>query len=160
MADQGFGKPAIEQQAVMNKTLSFKVKIVGSTAIASITAGTTANDGIRVWLENNSASAPTDANFSGLTLSVAPTVIGVYVNVGDAIRLGGVTVPVNSIRSASMTAGVVTNKGATSLISGNTGVTASNNLAFQVSCTTLDCDAAALTHEFNVELTYDAKSQG
>jgi len=160
MADQGYAKPSLEQQAVMNKALSFKVKLAGNTTVASITAGTSANAGAQVWIETASASAPTDANFSGLTLSVAPVVLGIYVNVGDAIRLHGATVPVNSIRSASMTAGVVTNKGATSAIAGNTGVTTSGNLAFQVSCTSLDGDASTANHEFTVDLVYDAKVSG
>jgi hypothetical protein len=155
MADQGFATPAIEQQAIMNARLSFKVKLIGNTTAASVTAGTTANDGIRVWLEAASLSAPTNANFSGLQSSATPTVIGIYIEDGHAIRLGGVTVPVNSIRSASMTAGVITNTGETSAISGSTGVTDDGNLAFQVSCTGLDVNAAAIDHEFNVEVTYD-----
>lgn len=155
MSNQGFATPAIEQQAIMNARLSFKVKLIGNTTAASVTAGTTANDGISVWLEAASLSAPTDANFSGLQSSATPTVIGIYIEDGSAIRLGGVTVPVNSIRSASMTAGVITDKGVASAIAGSTGVTTSQNLAFQVSCTGLDVNAAAIDHEFNVEVTYD-----
>lgn len=155
MAFQGFSTPAIEQQAAKNKTVSFKVNLYGSTTEASITASTSANDGIQVWLSSASASAPSNANFSGLTSGTAPSIIGIYVTDGQATKLHGVTVPTNSIKSASMTAGVVTNKGATHAITGNSGVTDDGNLAFQISCTTLDLDAAAINHEFTVELNYD-----
>lgn len=155
MANQGFSTPALEQQAVMNHRLSFKVKLIGNTTAASVTGGTTANDGARVWLESNSTSAPSNANFSGLQSSATPTVIGIYIEDGKAVRLHGVTVPVNSIRSASMTAGVITNKGATSAISGNTGITSDGNIAFQISCTGMDVNAAAIDHEFTVEVAYD-----
>lgn len=156
MANQGFQVTANEQQAIMNKRLSFKIKILGSTTEGSITAVCTNNPGFRVWLSSQSATAPSNANFSGLTSAATPSVIGVYGYVADALRLHGVSVPVNSIKSASVTAVVVTNKGATDAISGNTGVTSDNNIAFQCSCTGGDFDAAAINHEFTIDLTYDA----
>jgi hypothetical protein len=163
MADQGFATPALEQIAVKNKTLKFKVNLYGSTTEGSITASTTGNDGVRVWLSSQSATAPASANFAGLTSGTAPSVIGVYIDcggtadvAGQAKRLHGVTVPVNSIRSASMTAGVVTNRGVASAIAGSTGIDSLGNIAFTISCTTLDLDAAALNHEFTVEVGFDA----
>lgn len=163
MATQGFATPAIEQLAVKNKVLKFKVNLYGSTTEGSITASTTGNSGVRVWLSSQSATAPSTANFASLTSAAAPSVIGVYIDcggtstaAGQALRLHGVTIPVNSIKSASMTAGVVTNKGATHAITGNTGIDSLGNIAFQISCTTLDLDAAAINHEFTVEVGFDA----
>ncbi len=155
MSDQGFASPEVEQLAIKRHSLSFKVSLFGSTTEASITGACQGTPGVRLWLSSQSATAPSDANFASLISSATPTVLGIYITDGRAVRLHGVTVPVNSIRSASMTAGVVTNKGAVSAITGNTGVTSAGNLAFQVSCTTLDLDAAALNHEFSVEVTYD-----
>jgi hypothetical protein len=163
MSDQGFATPALEQLAVKNKSLKFKVYLYGSTTEGSITASTSGNSGARVWLSSQSATAPSTANFASLTSGTAPSVIGVYIDcggtstvAGQAARLHGVTVPVNSIKSASMTAGVVTNKGATHAITGNTGIDSLGNIAFQISCTTLDLDAAAINHEFSVEVNFDA----
>lgn len=156
MANQGYTETSNEQQAIMNKRLSFKVFIKGSTTAASITAVTTNNPGFRVWLESQSLTAPSNANFSGLASSATPSVIGIYGYVDDALRLHGVSIPTNSIKSASITAVVVTNKGATHDITGNTGVTSDNNIAFQCSLTGGDLDAAAINHEFTVELCYDA----
>lgn len=156
MANQGFSQTSNEQQAIMNKRLSFKIKIVGSATEANVKAVCTNNPGFRVWLSSQSATAPSNANFSGLTSAATPSVIGVYGYVADALRLHGVSVPTNSIKSASITAVVITNKGATDLISGNSGVTADNNIAFQCSLTGGDLDAAAIDHEFTVDLCYDA----
>ncbi len=155
MSDQGFATPEIEQVAIKNHRLSFKVDLYGSTTEGSITASAQGTPGIRVWLSSQSATAPSNANFASLISSATPTVIGIYITDGRAAKLHGVTVPVNGIRSASMTAGVITNKGATSAIAGNTGITSDGNIAFQIACTTLDLDAAALNHQFDVEVTYD-----
>lgn len=161
MSDQGFSSPGLEGMAIKRKSLALKIVLYGSTTEGSITAAVTncGDNTARVWLSSQSATAPSEANFSGLTSASAPTVIGVFVDVGDARRVHGITVPVNSIKSPTMTAGVVTNKGAVSAIyaSGNSGVTSGKDIAFQVSCTTLDLDAAAINHEFSVELTYDCE---
>ncbi len=155
MAYQGFYTPAVENLAAKNKKLSFRVTIVGSVTEGSVTASTDANDAVRIWLSSQSATAPSNANFASLISSATPTVIGVYITDGRAAKLKGVAVQVNSIRSASMTAAVVTNKGATSAIAGNTGVTSDNNLAFQLACTTLKATDAANTHSFDVECNFD-----
>ncbi len=163
MSNQGFATPAVEQLAIKNKQLKFKVYLAGSTTEGSITASTTGTSGVRVWLSSQSATAPSTANFASLTSGTAPSIIGIYIDcggtstvAGQAKRLHGVTVPVNAIRSASMTAGVVTNKGVVDAIAGSTGVDSLGNIAFQISCTTLDLDAAAINHEFSVEVGYDA----
>lgn len=161
MSDQGFQNPQLEQIAGKNKRLSFLVTLKGNTSAASIVGTTNCNVGAQVYTILTSATAPSDANFSGLVNATAPATIGIYIQTtpsltnGDAKQLGGVTVPVNSIRSVSMTAGVVTNKGAVSAIAGNTGVTTNGNLAFQIACTTLDLDAQTADHTFIVDVEYD-----
>lgn len=155
MSDQGFYTPEVEQLAVKRHSLSFKVTIVGAATEPSVTGYCQGTPGVRLWLSSQSATAPSNANFASLISSATPTVVGIYITDTRAVRLHGVTVPVNTIRSASMTAGVITNKGATSAIAGNAGITSDGNIAFQVACTTLLASAAVLTHEFTVEVTYD-----
>lgn len=155
MADQAFATPAIEQVSVKNKRLSFRVTLNGNTTAASITGASQAQNGIAVWLAAASLTAPTDANFTGLTSTAAPSVIGFYLTDTQAVRVHEIDVPANMINSASMTAGVVTKRGAASAITGNTGVTTTGNVAFQVSCTTLDLDAQTANHEFSVNVSYD-----
>lgn len=156
MADQGFASPAAEQVAIKNHSLSFRVFVSGSTTAASITATTEAQVGIAVYTALLSATAPSDANFGTLQDTTAPATHGFYIQCGGrAVKLKGVTVPVNSIRSASMTAGVVTNAGAASAIAGKTGITSGGNVAFQIACTTLDLDAQTADHQYDVEVTFD-----
>jgi len=159
MADQGWAYPGLEKMNIKRKQFALKIKISGSTTEGSITAQilNSPDAGARVWLSSQSLSAPSDANFASLTSAAAPSVIGVYLTVGDARYLHEVVVPTNTIKSASMTAGVITNKGATHAITGNTGVTSNKNLAFQVSCTTADFDAAAIDHEFDVFGSYSVE---
>lgn len=158
MADQGWASPGLEKLNIKRKAFSLKVSIRGSTTEGSITAEilNSPDAGARIWLSSQSATAPSDANFASLLSAGSPTIIGVYLTVGDARYLHDVTVPVNSIRSASMTAGVITNKGATSAIAGNSGVTSGKNLAFQVSCTVLQANLA-LNHEFDVIGSYSCE---
>ncbi len=156
MSVQGFATPAIEQISIKNHRLTFTVTVVGNTTEASVTASTNANNGITVWLSSASLTAPSNANFASLVSSATPTVIGIYLTDGRAVRLNRAAVETPSIQSASMTAGVVTFKGAAaSLGTGRTGVTSDNNIAFQISCTTLLATAAALSHQFSVDLEYD-----
>lgn len=161
MADQGFSSPGLEAMAIKRKHLSLKVVLYGSTTEGSITAAVTncPDNTARIYLSSQSLTAPSGTNYASLTSTAAPTVIGVFLDVGDAKRLHGVTVPANTIKSPTMTAGVITNKGAVSAIyaSGYSGVTADKDLAFQVSCTTLDLDAAAVNHEFSIEVEYDVE---
>lgn len=155
MADQGFGNPQLEQLAGKNKRLSLLITLKGNTVAASIAGFSDANVGAQVWLAAQSLTAPADAAFTSLTSTTAPNVLGVYITDGQAKTFKGASVPVASIRSASMTAGVVTAAGATSAIAGKTGITTGGNVAFQVSCTTLDLDAATLDHSFTVDVAYD-----
>lgn len=156
MANQGFATAAMENLSGKNKRLAFDVTIVGSTTEASVTAGTDANDGVRVWLSSQSATAPSNANFASLVSSASPTVIGLYLTDGRAAKLKAVTVDSAAIQSASMTAGVVTYKGqAAAYGTGRNGITDDGNIAFQISCTNLKATDAANTHKFSVSVTYD-----
>ncbi len=157
MANTGWATPGLDSIGIKRKALALKVFITGSTTEGSITAyiKNAEDNGARIWLSSQSLTAPADANFASLLSAGSPTVIGLYLTVGDAKYLHGASVPVNSIKSASMTAGVITNKGATHAITGNTGVTSSNNIALQVSCTVLQANLA-LNHEFNIDLVYES----
>ena len=158
MAFQGFPYADSEALGVKNRLLTFEVTLFGSTTLASTTGFTNAPVGVQVWTQATSATAPTDANFASLASNVAPSVIGLYVLDGRAVKLNNVIIDANSIQSASMTATVITWKGATTaaaLGTKSTGVTTTGNLAFQVSCTTVDLDAAALNHKFTVTVDYD-----
>lgn len=159
MSDQGFSSPGLEAMAIKRKQLALKILLRGSTTEGSITAEVVncPDATARVYLSSQSLTAPSEANFSGLGSASAPTVIGVFLDVGDARRVHNIAVPANTIKSSTMTAGVITNKGATHAITGNTGVTSNKDIAFQVSCTTLDLDAAANNHEFSVDVEYDVE---
>ncbi len=154
MAFQGFAYADQEELGVKNRLLSFEVTLFGSTTLASTTGYTNAPVGVQVWSQATSATAPTDANFASLVSSATPTVIGLYVLDGRATKLNSVTIDAGSIQSASMTATVITRKGVTGSPA-STGVTTSGNLAFQVSCTGVDLDAAAINHKFTVTVDYD-----
>jgi len=156
MSDQGFASPAVEQVAIKNHSLSFHVWFNANTVAASINGVTEAQVGITMYTAQNSLTVPSDANFPTIQDVTAPAVSGFYINCGGrALRLKGVTVPVNSIRSASMTAGVVTNAGAAHAILGKTGVTSGGNIAFTISQTALDGDLAVGLSEYDVECTFD-----
>ncbi|SRR5258706_1545175 len=158
MANQGFTNPSNEETAVKNKRLAVQVTLVGNTTAASITAVTSGSPGFAVWTEQTSTTAPSDANFASLLSTATPTIVGLYITDGYAVRLNKVTCDAAAILSASMTAGVVTYKGATNTAasgSGRTGVTSGGNIAFQVSCTTLKLTAASQTHQFSLDVEYD-----
>ncbi len=158
MAFQGFPYADEEELGVKNRLLTFEVTLFGSTTLASTTGFTNAPVGVQVWTQATSATAPSDANFASLVSSATPTVIGLYVLDGRATKLNNVIIDANSIQSASMTAAVITWKGAStsaSLGTKTTGVTTTGNLAFQVSCTAVDLDSAALNHKFTVTVDYD-----
>lgn len=170
MSNQGFGAPGLEQTAAKNHRLSFQVVLQGNTTLASTTvAAFGPGADVQVWTQVNSATAPADANFAGLVSNASPTIIGIYIPCapavtlgtsttpnGNAVRLHQVTIDSQSIRSASMTAGVVTYKGSVSAITGNEGTTATSGaIAFQISCTNLLLTAAALNHRFSVNVDYD-----
>lgn len=158
MAFQGFPYADQEEVGVKNRRLCFEVTLVGSTTLGSTSGFTNAPVGVQVWSQATSATAPSAANFASLVSNATPTVIGLYVLDGRATKLNNVTLLAASIQSASMTAGVVTFKGAaTSAALGtiSTGVSSDGNLAFQVSCTTLKLTADALNHKFTCCVDYD-----
>ncbi len=155
MANQGYASPSIEQVAIKNHYLQFHVFFNANTTAASITINTEAQIGITAYSSVTQGSAPADASFPTLA-DTATAVSGFYIQCGGrALRLKGVTVPVNSIRSASMTAGVITNAGAASAISGKTGVTSGGNIAFSISQTALNGLLAAGVSEYDVEVCFD-----
>lgn len=158
MAFQGFPYADQEELGVKNRQLSFEVTLFGSTTLASTTGYTNAPVGVQVWTQATSATAPSAANFASLLSSATPTVIGIYLLDGQAKKLNNVTLLAATIQSASMTAGVVTFKGeqtAAALGTISTGITSDGNVAFQVSCTGLDLDSAALNHKFTCVVNYD-----
>ncbi len=158
MAFQGFPYSDQEEVGVKNRQLSFEVTLFGSATLASTTGFTNAPVGVQVWTQATSATAPSAANFASLVSNATPTVIGIYVLDGRAVKLNEVSVDANSIQSASMTAGAVTWKGATTsaaLGTKSTGISSDGNVAFQISCTTLKLTADALNHKFTVHVDYD-----
>ena len=160
MSDQGFSQSQNEQRAAKAKSLAIEVTLIGSTTTAACLGYTNSPDGVQIWLEATSATAPSNANFSGLQSAATPTVIGLYVLSGQAVKVNRCAVDAGTIFSASMTAGVVTLKGdtaATGYGSNRTGITDDNNIALQVSCTGVDQNAASINHKFTVELDYDVK---
>lgn len=157
MSDQGFTQPSLEQIAIRNKRLQFRVTAAGNTTAASITVTSQGAPGVTIYTALNSLSAPAAANFSGLTNTSAPVNVGFAIDVGGrALMLKGVDVKPNTIRSASMSAAVITNTGSASAIIGRTGVGTDGNLYFMCSCSGLDLDAQIANHEFDVDLTFDA----
>lgn len=158
MSDQGFSQAGNEQRAAKQKTLAVEVTLLGSTTTAACLGYTDSPDGVQIWLEATSATAPSDANFSGLQSAATPTVIGLYVVSGVAKKVNRAAVDANTIFSASMTAGVVTFKGAAATLGSNrTGITTDKNIALQVSCTGVDQNADNINHKFTIELDYDVE---
>jgi hypothetical protein len=111
---------------------------------------------VTVYTQASSATAPALGNFASLVSNATPTVIGVLINSGRIAKINRAAVDTPTIFSGSMTAGVVTLRGASaSLGSNRTGVTTDGNGALQVSCTALKQDAAALNHKFTLEVDFD-----
>lgn len=158
MSDQGFVYSQNEQRAVKSKTLAIEITLLGSTTLAACLGATNSPDGVQVYTQASSATAPSDANFASLVSNATPTVVGIYVLSGIAKKVNRCAVDANTIFSGSMTAGVVTLKGAAaSLGSNRTGITTDKNIALQVSCTTLKQNADNTNHKFTVELDYDVE---
>lgn len=158
MANQGFTQVSLEEVAVKNKRLAVQVILRGSTTAAGITAMTSGSPGFAVYTEQSSLTAPSDANFASLLSTATPTVIGLYVLDGYAVRMNRVSVDTAAVLSASMTSGSVTYKGATQTLasgSGRTGVTSGGNLAFQVQCLGLKLTDSSNIHNFSVDVEYD-----
>jgi hypothetical protein len=141
--------PVLESAALRDREINTKITIVANTTDASIKAYSDLGSAVTVYKEGDTVS-DSDAQFGTLDTDAAPGVFGVLVNCQDAFRINKIEVPVDSISSATMTAGVVAWKG------GGDGVTSSNNIAFTVSCTNLDPDADTATTTFNLVIKYKA----
>ena len=159
MSDQGFAASQNEQRAAKAKSLAIEVTLIGSTTTAACLGFSNSPDGVTVYTEATSATAPSTANFSGLQSAATPTVIGLYIqNGGLAKKVNRAAVDALTIFSASMTAGVITLKGATAATgygTNGTGVDSAGNIALQVSCTGVDQNAASINHKFTIEVDYD-----
>ncbi len=148
---------SLNQMNLKRKYGMFVVTLNGSATLANITTSTDVGAaGAKVYAETISGTQPTitedtGANFVAIDSEAAPSVVGILVRCGDALRMIGKP-RVTVVSSATMTAGVSTLAG-TSL----SGVTALGNLAFTVSCTTLDLDSGTATTTFLVEFWYDAQ---
>jgi hypothetical protein len=131
--------PVLESAALRDREINTKITIVANTTDASIKAYSDLGSAVTVYKEGDTVS-DSDAQFGTLDTDAAPGVFGVLVNCQDAFRINKIEVPVDSISSATMTA----------------GVTSSNNIAFTVSCTNLDPDADTATTTFNLVIKYKA----
>ncbi len=171
--------PAFQQDALMIKQVVFKVDIITHTTQGSIkTFCEHNNDLVVVYHEDDTRTVTAiDAGIgfalTDLDNAAPPAILGFLVRVGDAQELLGVELVTNSIKSIAMSApmtalGTVTFKGAAATatkVTQNgtsldpTGVTASGNLAFIASLTSLNIDEDAATlinNEFALRCTYKA----
>lgn len=144
----------LEMQRLKRQYAATLVTVTGSATLANILISTDLGTAIQPFFETVSGVQPTPtdsgATFTTLDSEAVPGVMGILVNCGDAVRM--VTKPrVTNITSATMTAGVVTLAGAST-----SGVTLLGNLAFTISCTTLNFNLAATT-TFLLEYWYDTK---
>lgn len=126
------------------------ITVYGNTVVASITAGTNVT-GVIPYVEAAGQPTPVDsgANFGTLESGADPSTVGILALTGTASRIIDIYVPTQGIVSAVMTTGAITKKGDSS-----TGVTASGNIAFVVSCAGLQIDAAITNHSFPVVIQY------
>jgi hypothetical protein len=140
-----FNRASLEQAANELVRLKARITLKGNTTAASIAAYSDRPDGVVPYVETSAQPTPEDSGhgFPTLDSNAAPSVMGVLVLDGSFKEL--VNVEVLNITSGSMTAGVVTKRGASS-----TGVTENGNLSFSISCTGLDLDAAVADHSFDV----------
>jgi len=127
------------------------ITLNGNVVAANITTGTNMPGGVICYAETSGQPTPDDpgANFGTLDSNAAPSTVGILIFTSTAKRIVDIQVPTLGIISSQMTAGVVTLAG-----NSNTGVTASGNIAFVVSCTTLQLDFASVTHTFPIIVKY------
>lgn len=151
----------LEQARIKRQYIATLITVTGSATLANIVIASDLGSAVQPYYELVSGVQPTTpldtgSTFATLDSEAAPGIMGILVMVGDAK-----SVPfkprVTNITSASMTAGVVTLAGAST-----SGVTAplttaqfgGRNLAFSISCTALNFNAAA-TSSFLLEAWYD-----
>lgn len=168
--------PANEQAKLGVEVLHLNIGIIGHTTQASIKTFCTNNPDCYVYHEDDTRTVTTVDAGIGFALTdldndAAPAVLGFLIKGVDAAELLGVELVTNSIKSVAMTApmtalGTVVVKGAAAsagLVTKNgtsadpTGVTASYNLAFTASLTSLDIDedaATAINNQFTLRVTF------
>ena len=96
--------------------------------------------------------ADSGATFPTLDSNAAPAVIGSVIYCQDADILVLQEVPTALITSATMTAGVVSKRGAST-----TGISVSYNICTSISCTTLDLESAAATSTFYLRTIWKSR---
>lgn len=96
--------------------------------------------------------ADAGAGFPTLDSNAAPAIIGSVIYCQDADQLIIQEVPTALIVSGTMTAGVVTKRGASS-----TGISASYNICTSISCTNLDLDSGAATSTFYLHTIWKSR---
>lgn len=162
------GKSEFEQNDLQFKDVLIDVGIWTNTTQASIKTYCKNIGSALVYHEDDTRTVTAVDAGIGFALTdldndAAPAVLGFLIPVGDARELVSVSLETNSIKSVAMTApmtalGAVTFKGAAAaagLPTKNgtsldpTGVTASGNIAFIASLTSLDIDEDAATAENN-----------
>ncbi len=153
--------PAVLQNKISTETVWAKVAIIGNSTQASIKTYCENLSGglVYVYHEDDAlthTAVDADVGFGTLDNDAAPAVIAMLLTVGNAAEVIEVSVPTSSIVNVSltgaMTAGVPTLCGTSA-----TGVTPSKNIAFTLSCTSLDIDEDASTTvncSFWVKVTY------
>jgi hypothetical protein len=165
-----------QQDQLMFESLTFLVQIIGNQTQSSIKTFCPHNPLVVVYHEDDTRTVTAIDSGIGFALTdldndAPPAVLGFLIRVGDAVELVGVELVTNSIKSVSMSApmtalGTVTFKGAAGAagaVTKNgtsldpTGVTASGNIAFVASLTSLDIDednATTVNNEFSLRVTY------
>lgn len=143
--------PLLESLRIAVRQVECVVTLNGNTTPASITTSTNMPTGVICYAETSGQPTPVDAgaNFGTLDSNAAPSTVGILVLTSTAIRIVDIYVPTLGITSAQMTAGVISLNGAST-----TGITASGNIAFVVSCTNLDLDSAIADHKFPLVIRY------
>lgn len=161
MADTPYNKSSgLTTEDIFERRLASRITLLGSNVLTAINAYADIDDVIPYVVINGVQPVPADtgANFPALTSGANSSCgIVVYNQDGFANGLVDVQVPALSIQSLTMTAGIVDAYGAVSGLY-NTGVTASNNLAFRVVCTGLNLGAAVSTSNFWIDLVYKYKN--
>ncbi len=149
---------SLTTQDIFERRIASKITLLGSNVLTDINAYSDVTNVIPYVVINGAQPVPADtgANFPALT-SGANSSCGIVVSCQDGFQLVDVQVPAFSIQSLSMTGGICDPYGAVFGLY-NTGVTASNNLAFRVVCTGLNLGAAVSTSSFWINAVYKFKN--
>lgn len=153
----------LEQARLKRQYIATLITVAGSATLANVVISSDLGNAVQPYWEAVSGVQPltpldTGATFATLDSEAAPSSMGILIMCGDA-KVCPFKPRVTNITSGTMTAGVVTLAGAST-----SGVTVPNtivgglggrNLAFSISCTALNFQAAA-TSTFLLEAWYDA----